>query len=298
VCSITDNSILHSNQGRAASVIGVRLENVATTAKAIVSGNKTDAADLFVNDNSVPIQDVDDVVTDSSLTTSLGGYYTKAEVDADITTLSSEKQDKVTNVSDSEIGFLDGVSSAIQTQIDAKSNIASPTFTTKIISPMVEASSNLELKASGSNAVKFYTNSVERCKVTSAGNLQFGPGLGLNLTKTVNSTLVWGSNGASHTITMNTRSGSIPYSVQYNITSVTNTFSVVVNNSELSTGSVVLRSVSNIDGHPTAYDWARSYWNDITNQQFKLMIGAGSTFDGTANGGNTAISGYINFTIL
>jgi hypothetical protein len=38
-------------------------------------------------------------------------------------------QARVTNVTDTEIGYLDGVTSAIQTQIDAKAPIASPTFT-------------------------------------------------------------------------------------------------------------------------------------------------------------------------
>jgi hypothetical protein len=39
------------------------------------------------------------------------------------------KQPTVANVSDTEIGYLDGVSSAIQTQLNAKAPTASPTFT-------------------------------------------------------------------------------------------------------------------------------------------------------------------------
>ena len=38
-------------------------------------------------------------------------------------------QARVTNVTDTEIGYLDGVTSAIQTQIDTKAPLASPTFT-------------------------------------------------------------------------------------------------------------------------------------------------------------------------
>ena len=38
-------------------------------------------------------------------------------------------QARVANVTDTEIGYLDGVTSAIQTQIDAKAPLASPTFT-------------------------------------------------------------------------------------------------------------------------------------------------------------------------
>jgi len=46
-----------------------------------------------------------------------------------ITVDTSVIQARVTNVTDTEIGYLDGVTSAIQTQIDTKAPIASPTFT-------------------------------------------------------------------------------------------------------------------------------------------------------------------------
>jgi hypothetical protein len=42
------------------------------------------------------------------------------------------KQPTVANVSDTEIGYLDGVTSAIQTQLNAKAPLASPTFTTSV----------------------------------------------------------------------------------------------------------------------------------------------------------------------
>ena len=48
---------------------------------------------------------------------------------ATITTALGNKQDKVANVSDTEIGYLDGVTSAIQTQLNAKAPTADPTFT-------------------------------------------------------------------------------------------------------------------------------------------------------------------------
>ena len=44
-------------------------------------------------------------------------------------------QAKVANVTDTEIGYLDGVTSAIQTQIDTKSPLASPTFTGTVTIP-------------------------------------------------------------------------------------------------------------------------------------------------------------------
>ena len=44
-------------------------------------------------------------------------------------------QTRVTGVSDTEIGYLDGVTSAIQTQIDSKAPLASPTFTGTVTLP-------------------------------------------------------------------------------------------------------------------------------------------------------------------
>jgi len=44
-------------------------------------------------------------------------------------------QARVSGVSDTEIGYLDGVTSAIQTQIDAKAPLASPTFTGTVTLP-------------------------------------------------------------------------------------------------------------------------------------------------------------------
>jgi hypothetical protein len=44
-------------------------------------------------------------------------------------------QARVTNVTDTEIGYLDGVTSAIQTQIDTKAPLASPTFTGTVTLP-------------------------------------------------------------------------------------------------------------------------------------------------------------------
>lgn len=61
---------------------------------------------------------------------------------ATITTALGNKQDKVTNVSDTEIGYLDGVTSAIQTQINAKAPTASPTLTGTPLAPTATAGTN------------------------------------------------------------------------------------------------------------------------------------------------------------
>lgn len=58
-----------------------------------------------------------------------------SDVTSSYNTLDSLKQDKVNGVSSTEIGYLDGVTSAIQSQIDAKSPIANPNFTGTVILP-------------------------------------------------------------------------------------------------------------------------------------------------------------------
>jgi hypothetical protein len=52
-----------------------------------------------------------------------------------VTVDTSVIQARVANVTDTEIGYLDGVTSAIQTQIDTKAPIASPTFTGTVTIP-------------------------------------------------------------------------------------------------------------------------------------------------------------------
>jgi len=56
-------------------------------------------------------------------------------------------QARVTGVTDTEIGYLDGVSSAIQTQIDTKAPIASPTFTGTVTIPSGASISGFALLA-------------------------------------------------------------------------------------------------------------------------------------------------------
>lgn len=60
----------------------------------------------------------------------------------DIDNYFNNKQDKITGVSDTEIGYLDGVTSSIQTQLNAKSPLASPTFTGTPAAPTATAGTN------------------------------------------------------------------------------------------------------------------------------------------------------------
>ena len=59
-----------------------------------------------------------------------------------ITVDTSAIQAKVANVTDTEIGYLDGVTSAIQTQMDLKAALASPTLTGVPLAPTASAGNN------------------------------------------------------------------------------------------------------------------------------------------------------------
>ena len=61
------------------------------------------------------------------LNVGLGLTYTDSTGEIKVNT--SEIQARVANVSDEEIGYLNGVTSSVQTQIDAKAPLANPTFT-------------------------------------------------------------------------------------------------------------------------------------------------------------------------
>lgn len=68
-----------------------------------------------------------------------------------------------------ELNHVAGVTSAVQTQIDAKSAIDSPTFTTKIESPEFHsAGGHLKFKAA-TNDIVFYPNNIETLQITRSG---------------------------------------------------------------------------------------------------------------------------------
>jgi len=68
-----------------------------------------------------------------------------------------------------ELNYTDGVTSNIQTQLDAKAAIASPTFTTKIVTPKVEFSNWTITETAG--VLYFATGGVDKMKLDASGNL-------------------------------------------------------------------------------------------------------------------------------
>lgn len=82
------------------------------------------ATKVYVDDAIDAIDALPDQATNAGKYLTTDGTATSwAEIDLD------SKQDKVANVTDTEIGYLDGVTSAIQTQLDDKADLDSPAFT-------------------------------------------------------------------------------------------------------------------------------------------------------------------------
>ena len=117
------------------------VDGTVTTAKIVNSAVETaKIADLNVTTEKLADSSVtnakmaDDAVDtaeikDGAVTNAkLAGSIAQSKV-TNLETDLGNKQDKVSGVSDTEIGYLDGVTSGIQAQLDAKSPIASPTFT-------------------------------------------------------------------------------------------------------------------------------------------------------------------------
>ena len=68
-----------------------------------------------------------------------------------------------------ELNYVDGVTSNVQTQLDAKAALDDPTFTTKISSPEFHSTgSHLKFKAA-TNDIIFYPNNTETLQITRSG---------------------------------------------------------------------------------------------------------------------------------
>jgi hypothetical protein len=116
VAGVTDTEIGYLDG--VTSAIQTQLDAKFATANASTT-NITEGTNLYFTDERA--QD--------AIGSMLGAGLTYNDVANTITVDSSALQLKVANVSDTEIGYLDGVTSAIQTQINTKAPIASPTFT-------------------------------------------------------------------------------------------------------------------------------------------------------------------------
>ena len=115
-------------------------EFIQDTAAAIITGGTHTNITATFNDSTGTLNLVGAVTyTDEQAQDAVGNAVgtglsyndTTGAISVDTTAI----QAKVANVTDTEIGYLDGVTSGIQTQLDAKAPLASPTFTGTVTLP-------------------------------------------------------------------------------------------------------------------------------------------------------------------
>ena len=145
------NTITGSVSGNAGTVTnGVYTTDSGTVTNTMLSGsianNKLTNSAITINGTSVSLGGSRTLGTDDVAEGSTNKYYTDEraqdaignslgsglsydDATGAISVNTSTIQARVSGVSDTEIGYLDGVTSAIQTQLNAKAPIASPTFT-------------------------------------------------------------------------------------------------------------------------------------------------------------------------
>ena len=118
------------------------------------------------------------------------------EASPTVTVDTSVIQARVANVTDTEIGYLDGVTSAIQTQIDLKAPLASPTFTGTVTVPTPTNSTDAATKAYADTIAAGinWHNSVETATAAALPNTPTysngTSGVGATLTASANARLV------------------------------------------------------------------------------------------------------------
>lgn len=146
----TTTNLLYSKIDNNVEPIGLDINNVIAqiVGAAPETLNTLDEIAQALNDNP----DVLDLFLSAS--TASATYLTQSNA-------STTYQAKVANVSDTEIGYLDGVTSAIQTQLDAKlaSATAASTYAPKTWVNPTSATAGQVLTANGSGGSSFQTPS-------------------------------------------------------------------------------------------------------------------------------------------
>jgi len=144
---MSDDSVGTNEIGGLSVTTGKIADGAVTTAKLgddSVTSAKIVAGTIVNSDiNSAAAIDWTKLAVSSTVSSTELGYVDG--VTSSIQTQLNGKQATVANVSDVEIGYLDGVTSSIQTQLDAKAPLASPTFTGTVTLPSGTVTSTMIL---------------------------------------------------------------------------------------------------------------------------------------------------------
>ena len=187
VHGIPDTSVLVTQTDLTNAITGATV-NQSALAGTGIDWNSVD--ERFDIDNTIATKTYADnaVSTHNDDQTNVHGIADTAALalTADVNTALALKQDKVTGVSDTEIGYLDGVTSGIQGQIDAKlatatasstyAPIASPTFTGTVsgISKTMVGLGNVDNTSDADKPVSTATQTALDAKLSLAGGTMTG----------------------------------------------------------------------------------------------------------------------------
>jgi Major tropism determinant N-terminal domain len=145
----------------------------------IGTGSSTWTSLAYASISSSDIPELSQDAIDSALTAGTGitKTYNDAANTLTLAVDTSTIQARVTNVTDTEIGYLDGVTSAIQTQINAKAPLASPTFTGTVVLPNSTVTNDMLAGSIANNKLANSSVTINGSAVSLGGSttIQAGP---------------------------------------------------------------------------------------------------------------------------
>jgi hypothetical protein len=194
-------------------------------------------------------------------------------------------QARVTGVSDTEIGYLDGVTSAIQTQMDAKAPLASPTFTGTVVLPStvngpgIGTSVNLLSTTTSGDITLGLAQTTGNVTIgggsaRTTGSVLIGTGATSTGTKTIN--IGTGSTGGTTAITIGSSSGAT--------SNITLNGTVTAANNLVVTGDLTVNgTTTNLNSTNLVIEDKNIVLADVATPTNTTADGAGITVNGTTN---------------
>jgi hypothetical protein len=193
---------------------------------------------------------------------------------------------RVTDVDDTEIGYLNGVTSAIQTQMDAKAPAASPTFTGTVVLPSTVNGPGI-------------STAVNLLSTTTAGDISLGLAqttgsiyLGAGSARTTGAVLIGTGATTSGTKTINIGTGSTGGTTAITVGSSSGaTSNITLNGTVTAANNLVVTGDLTVNGTTTTINSTTLAVDDKN-----IVLADGNTSDASADGGGITLSGATSKT--